>query len=370
MLIVGGGLAGLCAAAHLASEGVDVLLIDKDPYPRHRVCGEYVSNETLPYLASLGINPFSHGAVKINELEFGAQGGRSLRTTLPLGGFGLSRYKLDNVIRESALKKGAKMVQGEVEDIVFKQSGFVVNTRNGDSYTGQFVIGSFGKRSVLDKRLRRSFIEKKSSYVAVKAHYEGEFPLNRVGLYNFEGGYCGISNVEDNRLNICYISDYSVFRRYRNTERFENEILCRVPQIGKVLSASSMVFDRPLTISQISFDPKELIVDHVLMCGDSAGLIHPLCGNGMGMAVGGARLVSEAILSYFRGELNSREEVERMYRFKWDKEFRPRLRAGHALAAVLRNNGLTGMAIPMLRSFPFLLQRIIRATHGREILVT
>ena len=367
VLIVGGGLAGLCSATHLASKGLSVTLIEKDLYPRHRVCGEYVSNETLPYLSSLGIKPFREGAVAIDELEFSTPNGRSLRADLPLGGFGISRYRLDALIRDRALEKGANIVHGEVAGINFQPDGFVVKTKSGESYGSRFVIGAYGKRSALDKKLGRDFIERRSSYVAVKAHYEGAFPANRVGLYNFEGGYCGISNVEDNRLNICYISDYAVFRNYRTFEEFETQVLQRSPQIKKVLSASAMLFDRPLTISQISFDPKELIVDHVLMCGDSAGLIHPLCGNGMGMAVGGARLVSEAILSYFKGELNSREEVENAYRRMWSAMFSSRLRTGHILAAALRNNGLATMAMPILRNFPFVLQRIIRATHGKEI---
>ena len=366
-MIVGGGLAGLCSATHLASKGISVTLIEKDLYPRHRVCGEYVSNETLPYLSSLGINPLVEGAVEIDELEFSTPNGRSLRADLPLGGFGISRYRLDKLILDKALEKGANIVQGEVAGINFEPDGFVVRTKSGESYGSRFVIGAYGKRSALDKRLGRDFIERKSSYVAVKAHYEGAFPSNRVGLYNFEGGYCGISNVEDNRINICYISNYDAFRNYGTLERFETQVLHRSPQIKKVLSTSAMLFDRPLTISQISFDPKELIEDHVLMCGDSAGLIHPLCGNGMGMAVGGARLVSETILSYFKGELNSREEVENTYRRMWSSMFSSRLRTGHVLAAAMRNNGLAKLAMPILRNFPFVLQRIIRATHGKEI---
>ncbi len=67
-----------------------------------------------------------------------------------------------------------------------------------------------------------NLLRKKSSYVAVKAHYKGNYPENLVGLYNFEGGYCGVSNVEDNKLNVCYIVDYRVFQQYKNIDGFQD----------------------------------------------------------------------------------------------------------------------------------------------------
>ncbi len=368
VLIIGGGLAGLCCAIHLSGKGLSVVLIEKEAYPRHKVCGEYVSNETLPYLTSLGIDPFELGAVRIDELDFSVPGVDSLKTSLPLGGFGISRFTLDHALYEKATEKGAKIIQDQVEKIDFVKDKFQIITKKRKSYSSLFVIGAYGKRSVLDKKLDREFISKKSSYVAVKAHYKGYFPENLVGLYNFEGGYCGVSNVEGKKLNVCYIVDYRVFQKYKSIDRFQEEMLKSNKDLNAVLETSEMVFEKPLSISQISFDTKELIVDHVLMCGDSAGLIHPLCGNGMGMAIGAARLVSDAILSYFNGKLKTREEVEKQYIQQWNKSFRSRLRTGHALALLLRNYKTTSILLPFLRSFPAVLRRIISATHGKPAL--
>jgi flavin-dependent dehydrogenase len=187
-------------------------------------------------------------------------------------------------------------------------------------------------------------------------------------LYNFEGGYCGVSNVEDNRLNVCYIVDYRVFQQFKSIDGFQEAMLNSNRDLNDVLENSKMVFERPLSISQISFDDKELLVDHVLMCGDSAGLIHPLCGNGMGMAIGAARLVSEVILSYFNGKLKTREEVEKQYVMLWNRNFKSRLRTGRALALLLRNYRTTSFLLPLLKSFPAILKRIISATHGKSAL--
>ncbi len=368
VLIIGGGLAGLCSSIHLSAQGLSVVLIEKEAYPRHKVCGEYVSNETLPYLSFLGIDPFELGAVRIDELEFSGPDGASLRAELPLGGFGISRFKLDHALAEKAKVKGVTLIQDQVEQVSFQKDEFSVVTKKSGSYRSQFAIGAFGKRSVLDKKLDRQFIQKKSSYVAVKAHYQGDFPEHLVGLHNFEGGYCGVSRVEGGRLNICYLANYRAFQKYKNPAVFETEVLRQNPQLASVLSNAEMIFDKPLTISQISFDSKELVVNRMLMCGDSAGLIHPLCGNGMGMAIGAAQLASDAILSYFNGKFESRAEVEKQYIRQWKKRFSSRLRTGHWLASLLRNYRLTYFLVPVLRKFPWILRGIIRNTHGKPSL--
>jgi len=69
VIIVGGGLAGLTSALHLSKQGLKVLLIEKNQYPKHKVCGEYISNEVLPYLQALGFDPFEVGAKKITDFQ-------------------------------------------------------------------------------------------------------------------------------------------------------------------------------------------------------------------------------------------------------------------------------------------------------------
>ncbi|MCP5570310.1 hypothetical protein NL300_28085, partial [Klebsiella pneumoniae] len=86
----------------------------------------------------------------------------------------------------------------------FDKSSFVVETASGNILQADLVIGAFGKRSNLDVSLSRKFIKKKSPWLAVKAHYTCDVPENEVSLHNFKGGYCGISKVENNAVNVCY----------------------------------------------------------------------------------------------------------------------------------------------------------------------
>ena len=135
------------------------------------------------------------------------------------------------------------------------------------------MIGSFGKRSNLDVKMQRAFIKKESPFLAVKAHYKGDMPDNAVGLHNFEGGYCGVSKVENDHINICYIADFKSFKRFKNIDDFQKKVLSKNTFLSEMFSKAEMAFDKPLSISQVSFESKAPVENHVLMCGDLS-LIH------------------------------------------------------------------------------------------------
>ena len=140
--IVGGGLAGLTAAIHLSKIGLKVILIEKNEYPKHKVCGEYVSNEVLPYLNWLSINISELNPTQILKLDFSTADGKMIQCTLPLGGFGVSRYALDNFLYNKAIENGCEIVHDTVNDIVFENDGFIISTSNNKTITSSIVIGA------------------------------------------------------------------------------------------------------------------------------------------------------------------------------------------------------------------------------------
>ena len=207
VLIIGGGLAGLTAAIHLSQKNLRVILIEKSSYPRHKVCGEYISNEILPYLRSLGINVSELNPTKIAKFEFSANSGKTAKAQLPLGGFGISRYALDDFLYQKALSNNCTIIKENVIDVSFSNDFFSATTAN-QILTAKIVLGAYGKRSNVDQLLDRNFFHKKSPWLAVKAHYSGSLDNDVVALHNFKGGYCGVSKVEDDKINICYLADY------------------------------------------------------------------------------------------------------------------------------------------------------------------
>jgi flavin-dependent dehydrogenase len=367
VIVIGGGLAGLCNAIHLSKLGKKVLLIEKNEYPKHKVCGEYISNEVLPYLDFLEVNPFDLGAVKIKNFQLSTTKNNIISAKLPLGGFGISRYTLDLALAEKAKENGVTILQDTVLDVAFLKDFFQVETKQNSIYTSKITIGAFGKRSLLDVKMQRNFIQKKSPYLGVKIHVKGNFKEDLVALHNFKGGYCGVSKVENNAINLCYITNYATFKQYKNIEDFQEQVVFKNNYLKEIFHSSEAIFEKPLSISQISFETKKPVENHVLMCGDSAGMIHPLCGNGMSMAIQSAQLASKLILNYFNGEIETRKELEKQYIRQWNRKFSLRLKAGHFIAMLFRKDTIASVLLHILKKLPFLLPIIIKQTHGKPM---
>ena len=211
VIVIGGGLAGLTSAIHLAKAKFKVLLIEKNSYPKHKVCGEYISNEVLPYLEYLDFNPYEFGAKKISNFELTTHNNKSIKANLPLGGFGMSRFEMDFQLYKLALKNDVEVLKDTVLDVNIESDQFMTETKLNHMFRSKIVIGAYGKRSNLDVKLQRKFISKKSPYLGVKMHVSGNFPEDKVALHNFKGGYCGVSKVENNHINLCYITNFKFY---------------------------------------------------------------------------------------------------------------------------------------------------------------
>lgn len=125
--MIGGGLAGLVSALGLARAGLQVILVEKKVYPFHRVCGEYISNEALPYLRRIGVQVSALNPARIHNFMLTSPSGKALNAKLDLGGFGLSRFSLDNYLYELAQQKGVQFIlQQTVQEITFADDEFII----------------------------------------------------------------------------------------------------------------------------------------------------------------------------------------------------------------------------------------------------
>ncbi|PHR11973.1 MAG: FAD-dependent oxidoreductase [Aequorivita sp.] len=363
VIIIGGGLAGLVTALHLSQNKIKVCLIEKNKYPNHKVCGEYVSNEILPYLKLLGINPLSEGAKQISKFQITDTQGNPITAQLPLGGFGISRYTFDNLLYE-AIRSKVDIIFDTAEKVFFKENLFQVKTQNKKSLEGNLVVGAFGKRSNIDSFLNRKFMGQNSPWLAVKAHYEYEFAEDTVALHNFNGGYCGLSKTETGAVNACYLATFKSFKKYGGIEAFQKKELSKNPFLNKFFNNAKPLFDKPLTISQISFQEKKPVENHIFMVGDSAGLIHPLCGNGMAMAIRSAQIFSEIYIEAYHNEKLDKKTMEEKYKAQWQSEFEERLKTGRFIQKLLMNPFASKLGFAMVKTFPSLVPMIIEKTHG------
>lgn len=366
--IIGGGLAGLISALELARTGHAVTLVERKPYPFHRVCGEYVSNEVRPYVESLGVDLTRLGAADIRRFQVSSPSGRLLESPLDLGGFGISRYTLDYKLYRLAEAAGVHFILGkQVEDIDTDRGGpLYLQLTDDQVLSSRLVIGAFGKRSRLDKTLDRTFMHSASPYIGVKYHVLMDFPDDVIALHNFADGYCGMSAIEDGKFCVCYLTTRANLRRYGNIPAMERAILCRNPHLKAVFDNATFLYDKPEVINEISFAPKRAVEDHILMAGDSAGLITPLCGNGMAMAIHAAKLVSERADAFLRGRL-TRTELETQYERNWTRQFGRRLWVGRTVQKLFGRPWLTEAGVWAFGAFRPALRSVMRQTHGKVL---
>lgn len=363
VVIVGGGLAGLVNAICLAKVKLKVAVIEKNEYPFHRVCGEYISNETLPFLQSIGFDPFLYGAVPIKRFWLTAPKGTNLEMDLDLGGFGLSRYALDEQLYLLAKNSGADFyLKTNVLGIHKEGETFICQTSGKGDLQAKIVISAHGKRANLDKE--RTFFKQRSPYIGVKYHLKTDFPDDMIALHNFKDGYCGISRIEDGKYCLCYLTTRENLKQQGTIEQMQENILMKNPFLKEIFENATFLYDSPKVINEISFAPKTLIENNILMCGDSAGMITPLCGNGMAIAIHSAKILASLLVYYFDNQI-TKEGLYQQYTQNWNTNFKFRLWLGRRVQQFFGSPVMSELFVQFFKYNTFLAQQVVKQTHGK-----
>lgn len=368
-IIIGGGLAGLTCAILLQKNGYEVTLIEKKKYPFHRVCGEYISNEVLPFLESLNIHVSELEPSSLTQLSLTSVSGKILQVPLPLGGFGLSRYKFDNLLFQHAEKLGVKFIFEKVIDVRFNEDKFKLTLSDNRIYESAIAIAAYGKRSNLDQKLKRRFFYHRSPYLGVKYHIKTDLPDNLIRLDNFEGGYCGVCKIEEDKYSLCYLSETSNLKKYAGISKMEEQVLFKNPHLKHLFKNSEFLFEKPEVINEISFERKTLVEDHLLFCGDAAGMITPLCGNGMAIAIHSGKILAESIIRFAgKAKTFDRTALERDYEQRWKKQFALRLKSGRLIQKLFGNTHISNLSVSALSKFPSFIRLLVKKTHGKAFI--
>lgn len=368
--IVGGGLAGLALSIQLAKARHNVILFEKETYPFHKVCGEYISLESWNFLTGLGIDLQNMNLPILSRLQVSSPNGKLIEHKLPLGGFGISRFRLDDILMKLALEAGVTIKEGtKVDDIIFENEHFIISAGK-INYTATIACGSFGKRSNIDIKWKRSFTtapkNKLNNYVGIKYHVKNDLSPNIIALHNFKNGYCGIVKIEEDKYCLCYLtSAINLQNSNGSIKEMEENILSQNPFLKKIFAESEFLYNAPLSISQISFDKKQQVENHVLMIGDAAGMITPLCGNGMSMALHGSKIAFQQIDLFLHKKI-TREAMEKQYALEWKKNFSSRLKTGRLIQKLFGNAAITNTFLAIVKPFPSLINWLIKKTHGNK----
>lgn len=365
--LIGGGLAGLAAALLLARQGWRVALLEKMHYPFHKVCGEYLAEESLPFLKRLGLPLEDWDLPRIQRACFSSPRGRELRFPLYPGGVGLSRYHLDQALVSLAREAGVQVYEGTtVQQVSGSLGAFTLTHREGE-VSARVVCGTWGKYANLDLHLQRPFIQTRyrtQAFVGVKYHVQADFPRDLVALHSFEGGYCGISAIEAGRFCLAYLVEGQKLKACGGEiPELQNRVLSRNPHLKALFEQVTSLYPKPLVIAQVHFLPKAPVENQILMAGDSAGMIAPLSGNGMSMALRAAALLAEILPRYLQGQLNA-PQLEHAYAQAWKTLFLRRIHTGQWLQHLLRQPHSSDWLIRLLRPFPQGVAFLHGRTHG------
>jgi 2-polyprenyl-6-methoxyphenol hydroxylase-like FAD-dependent oxidoreductase len=222
----------------------------------------------------------------------------------------------------------------------------------------------------MDLNWKRDFLLSASTrlenFVGIKYHVRTNWPAGTIALHNFENGYCGISRIEDGLTCLCYLTRAGNLKKSAGQiEQMEKNILAVNPHLKNIFENAQPLPGFPVTISQISFSRKEQVQQGVLMLGDAAGMITPLCGNGMSIALRTGKMAATLGQDFFQGYL-SRQQMKEKYQEEWQRNFSRRLWAGRKLQGFFGSSRRSNFFIGTIALFPFLSAPLVRLTHGQN----
>ena len=332
-IIVGAGPAGSSLAIRLAEGGFETTLIERDRFPRQKLCGEFISPECLTHFKTLGVldEMLDAGGDHIRETRFFERAGRSV--SVPNDWFeresfalSLSRAVMDNTLLERARSAGVEVVEDTSVTSVERENGNISHlaTRglNGEvrSFEGDIFIDATGRAQALTRITQPRKERTKPAFIGFKAHVRGaDVPMGVCEMYSFNGGYSGLSNVEGEVANLCFILRSEVVRAAHSDA---NELVDGVVRTNRRASRTLRDWQRPdewLAVSVNSFgvtDPAPF--SNLFTVGDAAAFIDPFTGSGMLMA-----LQSSAMLA---GAISDGGDIAESYTTRYRRQFASRLR--------------------------------------------
>ncbi len=286
--IVGGGLAGLTLGIALRKNGVPAKVIEAGHYPRHRVCGEFISGAGIEALTDFKLDGLLKGATKpATHSAFFSVNQLLAKHALPNAALTVSRFHLDAALAEEFCKVGGELQTGE---------------RGPASAFGEGIVCAMGRRAQPVDRGWRWF--------GLKVHARGVELEADLEMHVARDSYVGLCRLASGEVNVC-----GLFRRRTNQ-----------PARGESMNwlrgeEHSVLFQR---LERAEFDAEsfcavaglslrsQTIEERECRIGDALTMIPPITGNGMSMAFESAQLALAPLTAYARGSANWTDTTSRI----------------------------------------------------------
>ncbi len=347
LIVIGGGPAGTSAAITAAREDANVLLLERGLFPRHKVCGEFVSAESLDLLASLlGPNDKAslENAIRISTTRVFLDG-RTIETSVSPPAASIARLDLDAALWESARIQGVDSRQKTTVQRVSGTGPFRVATSSGD-FDSRAVINASGRWSNLTAGVANA-AGSSGKWLGLKGHFSEPSPHPSVDLYFFDGGYCGVQPVKvddsgegSNRINACAMVRADVASTLEDVFRQHPQLEHRSrgwKQLSGPVSTSPLLFRTPTPVR-----------DGIFMAGDAAVFVDPFVGDGISMALRSGVLAAQTLMPFFRKE-RSLQNASRSYRKAYHQRLAPVFKASSMIRRMLELP--RAIRLPMIYAF-------------------
>lgn len=243
-----------------------------------------------------------------------------------------------------------------------ENSNFIIDTSSA-KYTTSLVCNTTGRKSNLrtDEEIQKPI---KTNYVGIKYHVRIPRKSNLIEIHNFPGGYCGISNIEEEKSCLCYIVNADKLKTSGNSiPKLESTFLFQNSELERIFTNAEFLLENPVTVSGINFRIKKTCVNGIFYTGDSAGSMAPITGNGMSMALRSAATLAKNIDLYFSNKID-RKTLELNYQHMWFNEYATKIKLSRYLQKLSEYPFLSNRTIELFRLFPALAKGVIRQTHG------
>lgn len=370
--IVGAGPAGSSAAISLARKGKSVVLVEASRLPRSKVCGQVLSPECSHLLASLGVwdSILSLGPAEHHSVMFTSPESNVWTINLDKPAYGISRFALDYALARNAVDQGVQLFTGTPVNGIRgdAESGFTLSTTRG-TLKSRIVIGAHGRRSQIDRTLKRSFFSARHPFVALRTHIKTTTLPPRVEMHVFPGGYCGFAAIEDHVINVCLLARESVFREASRgsnakVDKFVQWMTSQNENMPGWLASATSHGSGWESTAQIPFSTKRLSEAGILMIGDAAGVIPPLVGDGISIALQSGMIAADVLSGFLDGH-DDLQQMQIDYRVRWRIAFERRFRLARVLQDMSLNPTLAALCLRLLARVPPLGSYLL--THTRNL---
>jgi len=371
-LVIGGGIAGCSLAKQLADLGWHTVLLDRQTFPRHKTCGEFLSPESQEMLSKLGLDAVMESLEpqKISKARLIFAEGGTVEVPLPGTAWGISRYKLDAALHEAVVQAGASVRTGmSVISIKQHESGYEVKIKQRgeveviQARTVYAAWGSHRHSSMFDEPYNVD--SSKPSYVGIKSHYTGIDPELVTELYFVKGGYVGISPVENGYSNVAALLDKEVVKGVGTSVTAIFEAVSRDnPQLVQRMKHAVPIAGTQTSIAPVHLSSHPLAWHVIPHLGDAAVVIPPLCGDGMSIALRSSFICCMLADRYLRGDISlSRWQEE--YTQAMEQEFSGLIRRGRYAHRLCSMPSITRLFPSAVRLYPPLGKYLVKATRLR-----